>query len=132
MSSAVDVLAVCLMLNHFHFVIHQFHAKAITELLDAALTGYVKYFNSRHGRAGPLFAKEFRTAPKHSPFEIQSAISYVHLNHPDGPGFKFSSHSAYVGNVEQPDWLNIDAGLAVFGGQRRYERFIASRQRARS
>jgi REP element-mobilizing transposase RayT len=125
LAGTIDVLAYCLMPNHYHLVVHQHDATAMSTLMKRAMTAYVRYFNHRYGRVGVLFASPYRAAPKYDSFEIQTAIAYVHLNHPDGANYKFSSHNAYTGVVEPPDWLNIQSGLAVFGTRARYERFIA-------
>ena len=126
LSGSVAVMAYCLMPNHFHFVIHQYRARGLADLIAPAITGYVKYFNKRHGRTGSLFDGEYRSVPKLDAFEQQIAIAYVHMNHADGPQYPFCSHSAYLAEAgDRPDWVNADLGLGVFGGVDRYRRYLA-------
>src|SRR5688572_15702784 len=51
----IELLAFCLMSNHFHIFIYQKSTHAIKNLMQSVITGYVQYFNRRHNRLGPLF-----------------------------------------------------------------------------
>jgi hypothetical protein len=121
---SVTVLAYCLMPNHFHFVVHQCEPGGMERLFRSAMTGYVKYFNARHGRRGRLFTGEYLAVAAHDPRQLQNAIAYVHSNHHDGPGYQFCSHRAYLGSRDA-DWIDVERGLAVFGDATRYRRFMS-------
>lgn len=124
------VLAYCLMPNHFHLVIHQRRPFGMAHLMRPAITGYVMYYNRRHGRSGRLFESVYKASPIDDHRYAKAAIAYVHSNHPEDPGFELCSHDFYTGH-ERPDWIDTKAGLAVFGGPRAYERFLAGYRRTR-
>lgn len=119
------LISYCLMPNHFHLVLHQRDQFALTDLLQRSIAAYVRYLNDRHGRVGSLFGGEYRAKPITDHFQLKSTIAYVHANHPDGVDYKFSSHRYYAANGDdRPRWLDVETGLAAFGGQARYLEFL--------
>ncbi|MGB0889002.1 MAG: transposase [Solirubrobacterales bacterium] len=121
----LTLIAYCLMPNHFHLVIHQIDRDALELLMRRVLTAYTKYFNNRHGRTGALFQHEYRSKPIHDVEQMKSTIAYVHDNHWEGPNHEFASHRYYVGSAaDRPTWLDVGAGLAVFGGATAYATYM--------
>src|SRR5688500_15922249 len=55
LTGQLDLLAYCLMPNHFHLLFYQRDKDAITKLMHRVSTGYVMYFNNRYQRVGGLF-----------------------------------------------------------------------------
>src|SRR3990172_5725375 len=52
----IDLLAYCLMPNHFHLLVKQDSARGIEKFMRSLATRYVQYFNHRHEkRVGGLF-----------------------------------------------------------------------------
>ncbi len=51
----IDLLAYCLMPNHFHFFISQSTERAIAEFMQSLILKYVLYFNKKYKRVGSLF-----------------------------------------------------------------------------
>jgi len=56
----VDILAYCLMPNHFHFLLRQNLEKGISIFLGNFQNSYTKYFNLRNKRQGSLFLTPFK------------------------------------------------------------------------
>lgn len=135
LSERVEVIAYCLMPNHFHLIIRQLVNGGMAELMKRAMTGYSMYFNARYGRSGRLFEGPYRAAPIEDPHYARAAIAYVHANHPQGPGWPMCSHAEFVGERES-DWLATDVGLRVFGGRAGYmrhmDRYLAARATERT
>ena len=47
----IDILAYCLMPNHFHFLIRQKIDKGISTFVSNISNSYSRYFNQKHGRS---------------------------------------------------------------------------------
>jgi putative transposase len=120
----VCLLAYCLMLNHFHLVIHQISASGMSDLMRRTMISYGKYFNVRHGRCGPMFRDRYAAKPVETIEHAQAAIAYTHLNEPiQQLDYVFSSHELYMGSYSV-DWVDTTRGLGVFGGADGYERYM--------
>ncbi|MEK7541510.1 MAG: transposase [Patescibacteria group bacterium] len=76
----VEIVAACLMPNHFHFMLTQKKKNGISAFLQKVGTSYTKHFNNRHERTGSLFEGTFKA--KHvARHEYASYLTqYIHLN----------------------------------------------------
>lgn len=111
LSEQIDLLAFCLMPNHFHLLIKQTSKDAITKLMRYLLTTYTMYFNKRHGRVGPLFQGVYKGALVDSDEYLLHLSRYIHLN-PLSRGasldeFEWSSYLYYL-SQDKPSWLKIE------------------------
>jgi putative transposase len=78
--SLVDVMAYCLMPNHFHLVLKQKVEGGITLFMKRLLTGYSMYFNIRHEHSGVLFQGRFKSKCILHESYFRYIFSYIHLN----------------------------------------------------
>src|SRR5690349_16254150 len=51
----IDLLAFCLMPNHFHLLIYQRSQTSMQRLMRALMTSYSMYINKQYTRSGPVF-----------------------------------------------------------------------------
>lgn len=110
----VDVIAYCLMPDHFHLVVKQNSQDGLTKLMRRVATAYVMYFNQKQGRRGPLFENIFRAVAV-QPKSLLPLSIYLHL-HPVTPmrrkfgpvvtvtstrpeDYKYSSIGCYIGII---------------------------------
>ena len=56
----VDLVAFCLMPNHFHLLLRQRVENGISKYMQKVGTGYTMYFNERHERSGALFQGRYK------------------------------------------------------------------------
>ena len=133
----VDVLAFCLMPNHYHLLLRQRVNGGITEFMRKLGGGYVNYFNLKHQRVGTLFQGKFKSVLIDDESQFTYIPFYIHLNPLDmhcsdwrdkGVGdskkainfldnYKWSSHSDYIGQSDfslilQKDFLSENFGEA--------------------
>ncbi len=76
----VEILAFCLMPNHYHILMHQLVDKGITEFMRKLGTGYTNYFNIKYDRVGPLFQGKFKTVFLKKESHFLYLPHYIHLN----------------------------------------------------
>lgn len=116
----VEVHAWCLMSNHFHLLVRD-SADSISELMRWVGTTYVRHYNDRHERDGPLFRGRFHSVPVRGHDYIQWLGRYIHLN-PEAlgsiqlPEYPWSSLPDYLGRRMTPTWVRTDHLLRYHGG----------------
>lgn len=76
----VDIVAYCLMPNHFHFLLKQLMDGGVTEFLRKLTNSYTKYFNIKNKRIGPLFQGRFKSVHIETNEQLLHLSRYVHLN----------------------------------------------------
>ena len=118
----VDVLAFCLMPNHFHLLLRQREKNGITKFMRKLCVGYANYFNLKHDRVGSLFQGRFKSVLIQNDLQFAYIPYYIHLNPldlimPDWrengvnklsqainflDSYKWSSHADYLGKPNFP------------------------------
>ena len=108
-----QMLAYCLMGNHYHFVLHT--RKANLSSLMRHINGvYTQAFNRRHDKVGHLFQGRFKAILVDRDAYLLEVCRYVELN-PVRAGttrkphtWPWSSYRAHVGLEPAPEWLDVD------------------------
>ena len=78
--SLVDILAFCLMPNHYHLLLKQKAEHGITEFMRKLAGGYTNYFNLKNNRVGPLFQGKFKSVLIKQDSQYLYIPHYIHLN----------------------------------------------------
>ena len=76
----VDILAYCLMPNHFHLLVREGGEGNISRFMQKLLTGYTMYFNTRRERSGALMQGTFKASHADTERYFKYLFSYIHLN----------------------------------------------------
>ncbi len=76
----VEILAYCLMPNHFHLLIKQKSENGISIFMHKLGTGYTKYFNKKYNRSGSLFESTFKAKHVKNEEYYKHVSKYIHLN----------------------------------------------------
>lgn len=79
-NTLVDIVAYCLMPNHFHLILKEKEENGISRFMQKMTTGYTMYFNKRHDRSGNLFQGKFKAKHIDNDEYFKYLISYIHLN----------------------------------------------------
>ena len=108
-----QVLAYCLMGNHFHLVLHTRRAN-LSRLMRHVNGVYTQRFNRRHGLVGHLFQGRFKAILVDRDAHLLALCRYVERNPvavsmvaapEDWP---WSSCRAHLGQAATPGWLDSD------------------------
>jgi putative transposase len=108
----LELLAYCLMPNHFHLLIYQSDAMAMTEFMRSLITSYGMYFNKRHGRVGPVFQSRYLASNIDSDNYLEHISRYIHLNPKNWVTYEYSSLAYYQG--KSAAWVKPDKIIAIF------------------
>ena len=118
----MSLVAFCLMPNHFHLLIYQVEADAMTRLMRKVCTAYSSYFNRKYKRVGRLFQGTYKASRIRDEGYLAHITRYIHLNPEDYLGWEWSSLPAYLG-YRQYEWLHPEQVLDS-QSQKQYLQFI--------
>lgn len=130
----IQILAYCLMPNHFHFLIKQLEEGGITWFMQHLTNSYVHYVNIKHNRVGPLFQGRFKNVLVDSDEQLLHLSRYIHLNPlisnltTDLKTYTWSSYPSYISadhtdNLSEPEFI-----LGNFKSRGDYEEFVLDQE----
>lgn len=119
----VDLLAYCLMPNHFHLLFFQRHQKMLTSLMQSVMTSYSRYFNKKYKRTGPLFESRFRASMITDDAYLHHITRYIHLNPRYWQQYEYSSLPYYL-QQDTVSWVRPERVLELFESPKQYEEFV--------
>ncbi len=140
----VEIIAFCLMPNHFHLILRQLKEKGITKFMQKLGTGYTMYFNQKNKRTGALFQGRFKAILVDKDNYFLPLVNYVHLNPVEliEPNWKeegirnrkkvnefledyrWSSYPDYVGIKNFPSVINKEFFTSYFKNEENYKNFV--------
>lgn len=121
----IELLAYCLMPNHFHLLIKQNSFRSIEKFMRSLGTRYVKYFNQKYeGRVGGLFQGAYKGVLVKSEEQLLWLTRYIHRNPTKDSPFP-SSYPNYLGLIKQ-GWVKPGEILKYFSksGFNSYRSFV--------
>ena len=93
----VQLVAYCLMPNHYHLLVKQADSKSGSKLIQRVFNTYVQAINRRYHRVGTLFQGSAGSRQINDDSYMNEVIRYIHLN------------PVYAGLVKSPvDWPYSD------------------------
>lgn len=104
-SGEIDLLAYCLLPNHFHFLIRQEKETAIDRFMNAFGTRYSMYFNKKYKRVGPLFQGVYKACLVYTDEQLLYLSRYIHLNPFGKLDLPFSSWQKIPWPFSFPEYL---------------------------
>jgi len=140
----VEILAFCLMPNHFHMMLRQKTHGGITEFMRKFGAGYTNYFNQKYKRVGPLFQGKYKIVHLKQGSHFIHLPYYIHLNPLDLTmpewrnkeiksykkamkfleSYRWSSFPDYIGVKNFPSITQREFLLKFFAGQAQYKKDI--------
>lgn len=123
----VDLLAYCLMPNHFHLLIYQRQVHMLTSLMQSVMTSYSRYFNLKYKRTGPLFESRFRASAILDDTYLEHITRYIHLNPRQWSDYEYSSLPYYL-QQDTVSWVRPERILSLFATPAEYLQFLEDYQ----
>lgn len=124
----INLLAFCLMSNHFHILIWQKEPDGMTRLMRSVCTAYTVYFNKKYERVGKLFQGAFKASQVTTDGYYEHISRYIHLNPRKNPlDYEWSSISYYSG-ARTADWVKPAQILNSFTSWDSYRQFLEDYQ----
>lgn len=144
----VEILAFCLMPNHYHLMVRALNENGVTEFMRKLGTGYTNYFNLKYQRVGPLFQGKFKAILLKQGAHFTYLPHYIHFNPLElAPAskkksaddlaeflrsYRWSSHMDYLGVKNFPTITKRDFLLDYIGGPKQYEKSSLTMLRAKN
>jgi putative transposase len=113
----IDLIAYCLMPNHFHLLIQQKKEKIMHEFLRSVSIRYAMYFNKKHHRTGPLFQNAYKAAIVLDEPYFLHVSRYIHLNPKEVMSNIEEAYSSYANFIGKrySEWIKPNSVLSLFG-----------------
>lgn len=117
----IELVAYCLMPNHFHLCIRQTDKTAMTNFMRSLSTKYSMYFNKKYERVGPLFQGIYKAVLITEEQQFLYLTKYIHRNPlslvennvSELSEYPYSSYRNYLGIIHQ-SWVHTENVLTYF------------------
>jgi putative transposase len=138
----VDVLAFCLMKNHYHLLVRPITENGVQSFMKKLNIGYAKAFNAKYNRSGYLFQGRYKIKHVDQDEYLKHLICYIHLNPlkflkklnknkridldqtwEELMGYRWSSQLDYLGQYNFGSVIDKKFMGDVFGSAAEYEKF---------
>jgi coproporphyrinogen III oxidase/REP element-mobilizing transposase RayT len=132
LSPKVNILAYCILNNHFHFAIEVLSdPKEVSQAFSNLFNAYTKAYNKQNLRTGALLERPFKRKKIKDEDYLKQLVLYIHKNPEnhdivdDFKTYKFSSFASYLSNNETLIDKKKSYIIGLFDTQ---ENFIESHQ----
>ncbi len=130
----IELLAFCLMPNHFHLLIRQSNPESMESFMRSVVTRYSMYFNKRYERVGKLFQGHYKACLVDDENYLLHLSRYIHINpleYENNLKNAYSSYRNYLGLIKT-EWVKPELVLSFFdkadktffSGINTYENFV--------
>ena len=112
----IELIAYCLMPNHFHLLIKQAGQTDIKRFTQSVITRYSMYFNKKYKRVGKLFQGHYKAILVNNENYLLHLTRYIHLNpeeYSDNLEEAYSSYADYLGK-RKTLWVKPGVILSFF------------------
>lgn len=128
----VEIIAYCLMPNHFHFLLKQRKENGIRQFVGNVANSYTKYFNTKRERTGPLFQGRFKAVRVETDRQLLHLSRYIHLQPfssylvkslEELIEYPYSSFPQYLGKTKEGLCMKEEV-LDHFKSREKYKMFV--------
>ena len=128
LSPEIEILAYCLMPNHFHLLVKQNSFDGVSKLLKQLTNAHARYFNKKYDRVGGLFQGRFKAVTIETNEQLLHTSRYIHLNPlvsdltKDLKTYQWSSYLEYLN--KKNDLICSKETISFFIPSGKYEDFV--------
>lgn len=127
----VELVAFCLMPNHFHILCYLMEPDGIIHLMRSVMTAYTMYFNKKYKNTGKLCESAFLASRIDTEMYLWQVSRYIHLN-PIDAGFDFKTYNyssiAYFDGDKHASWLHPEKLVETDKDEKEYLEFVSDYQ----
>lgn len=109
----VELLAYCLMPNHFHLLLHQITKGSIEKLMRSLQIRYSTYFNKKYKRVGSLFQGPYKSVLVDNENYLLHLSRYIHLNPSEYIKSLTGAYSSYADYLEIRNTTWVKPGIVL-------------------
>lgn len=112
----IELIAYCLISNHFHLLLKQNKKKSMAQFLQSISTRYSMYFNKKYDRVGSLFQGPYKAILITKDPYLLHLSRYIHINPLENTmdlTKAYSSYADYLG-LRKTLWVKPDIVLSFF------------------
>ena len=127
----VEIVAFCLMPNHFHLILREAEIGGISRYMQRVLLAYTKYFNIKYSRSGHLFQSSYRSVHIDTNEQLLYLSAYIHRNPREikewankESKYPWSSYQDYIGINRWAELLVPNIITEQYKGKKEYEIFV--------
>lgn len=129
----VEVIAYCLMPNHFHLLLKQKRDGGVSKYIGQISNSHTRYINTLKNRVGPLLQGKFKAIRVETDEQLLQVSRYIHLNPYTGyvvknlnqlASYPYSSLKCYLDKKVEDDICDPKIVLDLFSGRKAYQKFI--------
>lgn len=131
----VDILAYCIMPNHYHLLLRQNKDKGIYRFMNNISNAFTRFYNIAVSRKGPIFIPGYKSRLIHTEEQLIHVSRYIHLN-PYSSGivkslerlidYQFSSLLEYFHNEKLVDTSYILNTGYFLHNKNKYKMFVTN------
>ena len=127
----VEVVAFCIMPNHFHLILKEVEEGGISSYMQRVLNAYGKYYNTKYQKSGHVFQGSYRAVHIHDDRYMQHLSAYIHRNPRElrnwvnkEDEYSWSSYQDFTLSNRWGKLLVPDVVLGEFKDQKHYLKFV--------
>lgn len=123
----VELVAFCLMPNHFHLLCLLKEPDGIVHLMRSTMTAYTMYFNKKYKHTGKLYESAFLATRINNEAYLWQVSRYIHLN-PIEFGYDFHNYAyssmTYYTENKKTDWIMTNRLVETDRDKQEYLEFV--------
>jgi REP element-mobilizing transposase RayT len=127
----VELVAFCLMSNHYHLLYYLKEPLGIIHLMRSVMTAYTMYFNKKYKNTGKLCESAFLASRIDTEMYLWQVSRYIHLN-PIDAGFDYKTYNyssiAYFAGDKHASWLHSERLIETNKDKKEYLEFVSDYQ----
>lgn len=128
---SVELVAFCIMPNHFHLIVKEVDEGGIAAYMQRVLTSYSKYYNTKYEKSGHVFQGPYRAVHISDDRQILHLSAYIHRNPREiakwfrkEDKYEWSSYRDFIGEDRWGALLVPDIILGQFKSRAKYDHFV--------
>ncbi len=120
----VELVAFCLMPNHFHLILKEVEEGGIARYMQRVLNAYTKYYNTKHEKSGHLFQGPYQAVHIEDNQQLLHLSAYIHKNPENWRSYMWSSYSDMIIKNRWGELLREEIVLGQFKNSQQYKKFV--------